>query len=187
MTELLHISKSYDGKPVLRDVSLSLREGITCLMGISGRGKTTLLRILMGLEIPDAGQVLNRPERMAVQFQEDRLVETMTVGRNLKTALGRDYDCGKAEECLVSLGLPDSQHLPVISLSGGMKRRISLARALLYPAPLLVLDEPFQGLDQYTRRLAVEAIRRGTVNRAALVVIHEPEVSALLEGRIVKI
>lgn len=184
MIILRDICKAYDGKQVLDHVSLSLDAGITCLMGVSGRGKTTLLRILLGLETPDGGQVEGRPERIAVQFQEDRLMDTLTVGRNLKTALGRDYNAAAAEKCLDALGLPGCQDQIVSALSGGMKRRVSLARALLYPAALLVLDEPFQGLDTGTRRAAIAAVREAVRGRAALVVTHDPRDCEELGGRL---
>ncbi|MBQ9195960.1 MAG: ABC transporter ATP-binding protein [Clostridia bacterium] len=187
MITLNDICKSYDGKQVLRHVSLTLSPGITCLMGASGRGKTTLLRILLGLETPDAGQIEGVPDRIAVQFQEDRLMETLTVGCNLKAALGRDYDAGKAERCLAALVMPGCLSLSVSSLSGGMKRRVSLARAMLYPAPLLVLDEPFQGLDEATRQAAIAAVRQSAKGRTALVVTHDARDCENLGGRLVEL
>lgn len=187
MIEMKHIAKAFDGKAVLRDFSLTVAEGVTCLMAPSGRGKTTLLRILLGLETPDAGEITGKPERVAVLFQEDRLMETLTVGLNLRLALGRAYDPEKAEQCLAALGMPGSLGQTVSTLSGGMKRRVALARALLYPAPLLVLDEPFQGLDEDTRRLAIQAVRQSARGRAALVVTHDLEDVALLGGRLVNL
>lgn len=185
MIELRDISKAYADKQVLDHVSLALQPGVTCLMGISGRGKTTLLRILMGLETPDAGEVRGRPARMAVQFQEDRLVDSLTVGANLKLALGVAYDARRAEDCLRALGLPECLRVTAATLSGGMKRRVSLARALLFDAPLLILDEPFQGLDDETRLLAIAAVKGAAQGRTALVVTHDAQDCALLGGRIV--
>ncbi|MBQ7518789.1 MAG: ATP-binding cassette domain-containing protein [Clostridia bacterium] len=185
MIEMNHIAKAFDGKAVLTDFSLSLGDGITCLMAPSGRGKTTLLRILLGLETADAGQITGRPDRIAVLFQEDRLMDSLTVGLNLKLALGRAYAPREAEALLAALGMPGSLHLTVSTLSGGMKRRAALARALLYPAPLLVLDEPFQGLDEDTRRLAIDAVRHSARGRTALVVTHDPEDVGLLGGRLI--
>ena len=187
MIEMKHIAKAFDGKAVLTDFSLVLGEGVTCLMAPSGQGKTTALRILLGLEKPDAGEVTGQPDRVAVLFQEDRLMETLTVGLNLRLALGKEYDPLRAEACLAALGMPGSLGLTVSTLSGGMKRRAALARALLYPAPLLVLDEPFQGLDEDTRRLAIDAVRRSAQGRAALVVTHDPEDVALLGGKLVNL
>ena len=185
MIKMNHIAKAFDGKAVLTDFSLTLTDGITCLMAPSGRGKTTLLRILLGLETPDAGEITGKPDRVAVLFQEDRLMESLTVGMNLRLALGRAYDAVKAEACLAALGMPGSLRLTVSTLSGGMKRRAALARALLYPAPLLVLDEPFQGLDEDTRRLAIAAVRQSAQGRAALVVTHDAQDVALLGGKLV--
>lgn len=186
-TILRDISKAYDGKIVLRHVSLEITDGVTCLMGPSGRGKTTLLRILLGLEPPDAGQILHPPERVSVLFQEHRLVESLTVGLNLKLALGAAFDPARAEGQMAALGMPDSLGLTVSTLSGGMKRRTALSRALLFDAPLLVLDEPFQGLDADTRLLAIEAVKRDAERRPVLAVTHDPGECALLGGRVVQL
>jgi NitT/TauT family transport system ATP-binding protein len=182
---LQNICKSYNGKPVLRGVTLTVTPGITCLMGLSGSGKTTLLRILLGLEKPDTGKLIDMPERFAVVFQEDRLVETLTVRANLRAALSKTWDEKKAEACLNKLGLPGVLSETVSSLSGGMKRRVALARALLYDAPLLVLDEPFKGLDPETRALAIARVREQASMRPVLAVIHDEEECTLLNGRIV--
>lgn len=186
-TILQSISKSYDGKPVLQSVTLEIGAGVTCLMGVSGRGKTTLLRILLGLEKADAGQVLRAPARFAVLFQEDRLVESLTVRLNLKLALGKGYDAESADACLRGLGLEDCLPLTVSTLSGGMKRRVALARALLFEAPMLVLDEPFKGLDEGSRDLAIAAVRRQAEARPVLLVTHDAHECELLGGRVVRL
>lgn len=185
MITLKNISKSYNGKQVLRDVTLQIPPGITCLMGPSGIGKTTLLRILLGLEKPDAGQRIDIPERFAVLFQEDRLAETLTVRANLRAALGKAWNEKKADACLCSLGLPGILPETVSNLSGGMKRRVALARALLFEAPLLVLDEPFKGLDPDTRALAIACVRGQSASRPVLAVIHNAEECTLLNGHTV--
>jgi len=187
MIILKDVCKAFGEKQVLQGLSLRIPEGVTCLTGASGLGKTTLLRLLLGLETPDSGQITGLPPRIAVQFQEDRLVESLTVGANLRLALGRAYAADRAERLLAALGLPGCLRLSVSTLSGGMKRRVSLARALLYDAPLLVLDEPFQGLDADTRRLAIAAVRHAARGRTALVVTHEPGDAALLGGELVRL
>ena len=180
MMTLQNICKSYNSKPVLRGVTLTVTSGITCLMGLSGSGKTTLLRILLGLEKPDAGKLIDIPERFAVLFQEDRLVETLTVRANLRAALGKAWNEKEAEDCLIKLGLPDVLPETVSSLSGGMKRRVALARALLYDAPL-------KGLDPETRALAIASVREQAVRRPVLAVIHDEEECTLLNGQIVRL
>ena len=145
-----HIWKAYGAEEVLRDVSFAAPAGqIACLMAPSGRGKTTLLRILLGLEAPDRGRVL-RPEpcRWSAVFQEDRLLEQLDAMGNLRFVLGTVLEEGRALALLEELGLDGRDPKPVRAYSGGMRRRLALARALLAPFDALVLDEPFTGLDE---------------------------------------
>lgn len=186
MITLSRISKRFDDKDVLHDVSLQLSPGITCLMGASGVGKTTLLRILTGLEMPDSGAVEDLPRRIAMVFQEDRLTETLTVRGNLKLSLGKRYDEKKAAQMLESLLLPDILPQTVSALSGGMKRRVALCRALLFDAELIVLDEPFKGLDEDTKRAAMDVLK-GYANRHVLIVTHDEDEARYLGARVVKL
>jgi len=183
MIKMKHISKRYDDKQVLCGFSLDIPLGVTCLMGASGAGKTTLLRILLGLEKPDSGQVENLPERVAVVFQEDRLQESMTVRGNLLFSLGKRYDAQRAEKLLQELLLPNVLSQRVSALSGGMKRRVALCRALLYDAPLLVLDEPFKGLDEKTRQAAMDVLLRYTTGKSVLIVTHDEAEGQYLGAR----
>lgn len=185
MIRFEHVDKTYDGKRVLRDFSCELDAGITCLMAPSGAGKTTLLRLILGFEKPDAGMITGTPLRAAVLFQEDRLSESLTVRANLKLALGRAYDEGKAVEMLSALGLENALSQTVSTLSGGMKRRAALARALLFDAPVLLLDEPCQGLDERSRELALAAIASAAAGRVALVITHEAADCERLGGRMI--
>ena len=128
-----HLCKAYDGKPVLENVSFTAAAGrVTCIMAPSGRGKTTLLRILLGLERADSGTV-TLPEhcRWSAVFQEDRLLEHLDAMGNLRFVLGGALDGAAAGRLLAELGLEDTAGKPVREFSGGMKRRLALARALL--------------------------------------------------------
>ena len=168
---LSNICKAYGERRVLRGVTLDIPQGVTCLMGPSGCGKTTLLRILTGLEAPDCGEITGVPARIAMVFQEDRLVDSLTVRANLRLALGAGYDPA------------DALRRTVGALSGGMKRRVALARALLYDAPLLVLDEPFKGLDETTARQCMDALARRAAGRAVLLVTHDAQDGDYLHAR----
>lgn len=170
-----HLWKSYGGVEVLRDVSLTVTEGEpVCLMAPSGAGKTTLLRIFLGLERPDRGRVAAPPDlRWAAVFQEDRLLEHLSAEGNLRFVLGRACDPAAARALLDRLGLPDTGAQPVREFSGGMKRRLALARALLAPFDVLLLDEPFTGLDQENRARALAAIRETAGVRPVLLVTHD--------------
>ena len=179
-----HLWKSYDGIPVLADFSCSIPRGSCCaLLAPSGAGKTTLLRLLLGLEQPDRGEITGVPHRCAAVFQEDRLVDSLTVRANLRLALGAGYDPAAAQALLNELDLPDALRRTVGELSGGMKRRVALARALLCDAPLLVLDEPFKGLDEATARQCMDALARRAAGRAVLLVTHDAQEGDYLHAR----
>lgn len=145
----------------------------TCIMGPSGCGKTTLLRILLGLEIPDAGTVTGRPDRCSAVFQENRLFESFSALSNL-SAVAKRGDKALLLQHLAELGLEESAHAPVSTLSGGMKRRVAIARAVLVPGELLVLDEPFTGLDRETKELVLSYVKRHTKGRTLVLVTHDP-------------
>ena len=169
-----NLCKSFGGQAVLRDLSFTAGPGITCVMAPSGSGKTTLLRILLGLERSDSGTVEGLAgKRISAVFQEDRLLEHLSAGGNLRFVLGRAYDPQAARALLDRLDLPDTGTQPVREFSGGMKRRLALARALLAPFDVLLLDEPFTGLDQENRARALAAIRETAGVRPVLLVTHD--------------
>lgn len=175
-----HLWKSYDGIPVLEDFSCSIPRGSCCaLLAPSGAGKTTLLRLLLGLEQPDSGIILGIPARCGVLFQEDRLFPGLCAVSNVTAATSCSR--GEATVLLSRLGLEDeSQKKPVRLLSGGQARRVSLARALLAKGELLILDEPFTGLDDSTRQLCAAAIRDYRQGRTLVAVTHNLEDLPLL-------
>lgn len=147
-------------------------------MGSSGCGKTTLLRILLGLEQPDAGRILGRPERMGAVFQEDRLLEGFSPLANIRLVTGRRVPRQVIQAHLEELGLGDCARDPVATLSGGMQRRVAIARAVLYDPALLALDEAFKGLDADTRLRAMEYVRAHSQGRTLVIVTHDPQEAA---------
>ena len=172
-----NLRKSYGEQLVLNDVSFELPDqGITCIMAPSGVGKTTLLRILLGLERPDGGAVSQPPDcRWAAVFQENRLLEQLDAMDNLRFVLGNDFDLQAACQILEELGLAETEGKPVRDFSGGMKRRLALARALLASSDALALDEPFTGLDEENRERAIVCIRKRTAGKTVLLVTHHEE------------
>ena len=187
--ELRHIRKAYGDHVVLEDLSRAFPEGrVTCVMGRSGCGKTTLLRLIAGLEAPDAGEILGRPgpkEGVAMVFQESRLPPQLNAAACLRCALpktgGRE---ARIDAALRALGLAGDLDKPVREFSGGMRQRVSLARALLYPSPLILLDEPFKGLDAATRDAALAFARPLLRGRTALLVTHDPADAAALDAEV---
>ena len=177
------LRKSYDGRLVLTDYSDVFEAGqVHAIMAPSGRGKTTLLRLILGLEAPDAGSITGVPRRKAAVFQENRLCPGLSVLGNIRAVVGRRVPEGEILVLLDRLGLADSAQLPAGSLSGGMARRAALARALLYRGELLTLDEPFTGLDEENRLAAAEAIRAYSAGKTVLLVTHRQEDVALLHA-----
>lgn len=128
-----HLCKSFGGRTVLRDLTFTAGPGITAVMAPSGTGKTTLLRILLGLERPDSGTVEGLAgKRLTAVFQEDRLLEHLSAEGNLRFVLGRVYDPAAARPCWT--GWPAGHGAqPVREFSGGMKRRLALARRCWRP------------------------------------------------------
>ena len=182
-----NLCKACGGVPVLRNLTFTAGAGVTAVMAPSGAGKTTLLRLLLGLEQPNSGRILRpRGWRLSAVFQEDRLLEQLDAEGNLRFVLGRDYDETKARRLLGQLGL-EADSKPVHAYSGGMKRRLALARALLAPFDLLVLDEPFTGLDGENRSRAIDCIRRETTGKCVLLVTHDAQDAAALAAAIVNI
>ncbi|EGT3611605.1 ABC transporter ATP-binding protein [Morganella morganii] len=180
MMALSHISKSYQQKQVLIDVSLSLRPGeIICLLGASGGGKSTLLRIVAGLIKPDGGTVNISASQCAMVFQEPRLLPWLTVAENL--ALGLPFLCSrkikqaKIAETLQQVQLGESHSLMPHELSGGMAQRVGIARALLQKPQVLLMDEPFAALDAITRSEQQEMLIRliAHQNISCLFVTHD--------------
>ena len=183
-----NLCKAYGGQTVLQNVTFTAGAGITCVMAPSGRGKTTLLRILLGLEQADSGSVeTSGALRWAAVFQEDRLLEHVDALENLRFVLGAEFRETQAAELLQELGLGDVGQKKVRDFSGGMKRRLALARALLSPADALVLDEPFTGLDEENRAEAIACIRRRTAGKLVLLVTHEETDAAGLDAAVLRI
>lgn len=181
--ELRNLCKAYGEHAVLSGLSHVFPQGqVTAILGRSGCGKTTLLRLVAGLETPDAGEILGVPEGgLSMVFQEDRLQPQLSAAACLRSALKKAPDReDRIREALEALGLGDAGDQPVREFSGGMRRRVALARALLYPSPLALLDEPFKGLDGETRARAVDFTRRLLPGRTALLVTHDPEDAAAL-------
>lgn len=187
------LNKKFADTLVFDDFSAEIQEGaVTCIMGSSGIGKTTLLRILMGLEPYDKGSISGMTGKtMAAVFQEDRLCENLTVSANIRMTGGRDgagISQEKVKSCLESMGMEDAAVKQVAKLSGGMKRRVAILRAVLADRDIIFFDEPLKGLDEETERKVMKTIVPLLEGKTVLWVTHrEDEARYFSDANMIKL
>ena len=178
--EIKNLSKSFGDNKVLDNVSFTIEEGkFTCLMAPSGKGKTTLAKILLSIEKADSGDVLGMPKKIAAVFQEDRLCESLSVSKNIRIAC-KHAEIDEVKSNLSQVGLEGFENRRVVELSGGQKRRVAVVRAVLFGADFTVFDEPFSGLDENTRKTVAEYIKNKLKGRTALIITHDEDDAFLL-------
>lgn len=185
MIKFDNVTFSYGKKEVLKDFNLSIKDGERiCMFAPSGYGKTTVLRLIMGLEKPKSGKIFGIDnKKIAVTFQEDRLIPNKTVKENI-VLFGGEKD---AEDLLVNLNLKESANNYPRSLSGGMARRVAIARALNSKGDIYIFDEPFNGIDKENIEKTAHLINEKTKNKTFILVTHKRDEAALLNCNIVEI
>ncbi|MBD3401797.1 ATP-binding cassette domain-containing protein [candidate division GN15 bacterium] len=213
MIQLENVTFAYDERPILKNVSFSIDETESVvIMGPSGSGKSTILRLIMGLECPQEGKILvddanicvmnerqkqEVRKRIAMVFQEGALFDSLTVGENVgfyqieHTRMSRSEIEQNVRQMLGFVGLRADEIIDVLpdQLSGGMRRRVAIGRALLSTNPRVMLyDEPTTGLDPEATEMVLELINKATVERniSTVVVTHQiPDAIALANRFIV--
>lgn len=168
------LNKHYGDLRVLNDFTLHIPdERFVALYGPSGSGKTTLLHILAGLIKPDSGQVQGlQGKKIACVFQEDRLLPWLTALENV-AVVGDPQDVPAAQAWLVRVGLGEAMHQLPDTLSGGQRRRVALARALHYGGDVLLMDEPFKGLDDTLKQQVMGLVAHAFAGRTAMLITHD--------------
>ncbi|MDD3278156.1 MAG: ATP-binding cassette domain-containing protein [Lachnospiraceae bacterium] len=185
--KLSHVQKAYSGKEVLKDYSFCFSSPKTyCIMGPSGCGKTTLFHLICGLEKPDAGSVESSPEklRFSVVFQEDRLLESLDALKNIQLVTPKEVTGEQILAHLSRILPPESLSQPLREFSGGMKRRVAICRALLAASDVVLMDEPFNGLDPDSRDTTAAYIRDMTRDKIVLFSTHQESDADLLDATI---
>ena len=185
--QLVEISKRYNQNQVLKNISFTFVEGRRyCIMGTSGIGKTTLLHILMGLVKQDSGQIFGIGGRkIAAVFQEERLIEHLDALENVKLVCDRSVTVQKIEKDFELVGLVDYNKKPVNQLSGGMRRRVAIVRAMLAKSNLIIMDEPFKGLDETLKVKVIEYVKTRTAGKMLLMISHEIAEVQYLEAELI--
>lgn len=173
MIELKNVSKSFDDKKVLDSFSAVFDKGSYLLKGPSGIGKTTCIRLILGLLDPDEGEIIKPSDiRFAVCFQENRLFEQETVLTNV-TAVNEDVSITDATSAILELLPADSLNKKAGELSGGMKRRLAVIRAMLHDSDCVILDEPLTGLDDEARTKTISFIKERLNGRLLIITSHD--------------
>lgn len=177
MLEIKQLTKTYNTNTIFKALNLSVADGeVLSIVGPSGIGKTTLIKILAGLETADAGEVRLNDEQLAIDgtradakvgliFQDFNLFPNYTVIENIMLApinvsrLSRDAAKAKATALLATLGMTDKADLYPYQLSGGQKQRVAIARALAMDPKILAYDEPTSGLDEASTKQVAEVVK----------------------------
>ena len=188
MIKLDDVSRSYENKTVVSNLSFTFPDkGCFALMGPSGCGKTTLLHLLSGLLKPDSGAITSTHQQIAMAFQEPRLLPWMSCEDNVKLVLTDRSDADEiTAKWLAALELSDAARQLPSELSGGMKQRLSLARALAYGGGLFLLDEPFSALDPNLKTRIAPIIKEATKDALVIFVTHDREDAELLEATVLE-
>lgn len=195
MIRLERVTKAFDGLTVLNRVSLTVdKSEVVGVMGPSGAGKTTLLRLIAGLVEPDSGCVTVQGQRLGYVFQEARLLPWRSAADNVAAALraagmSRPNAHAAAREWLDRVGLAAFAHYYPAQLSGGMQQRVALARAFAVQPDVLLLDEPFSGLDETHKRELLEDLGQiiGETGVTVVYVTHALPELLLLADRILRL
>lgn len=189
MLRAVDICKAFGDNIVLDGFSHDFSGGrVTAVLGKSGCGKSTLLNILMGLQKPDSGEIIRSENcRISAVFQENRLCENLTAGANIRLVTGKRFSREQIASELSAVGLAGCADKPVRTLSGGMKRRTALLRALLAEYDVLFLDEPFKGLDSNTKRVVLDYCKEKIAGKTVILITHDEEECKFLADEIIRL
>lgn len=179
-----NLTKKYNNKTVFDNYSKVLEfDNILLIKGESGLGKTTLMKTIAGLEKADSGDIHIPVNKISFMFQEDRLIPFVSILKNLTAVCDKE----KALYYLGLMGLENEKDNAPLSLSGGMRRRVALARALCFDSELVILDEPFKGLDEELKANICEIIKRESKNRDFIIISHDNQDAELLNAKIIEL
>lgn len=203
MLEIKQLTKTYNTNTIFKALNLSVADGeVLSIVGPSGIGKTTLIKILAGLETADAGEVRLNDEQLAIDgtradakvgliFQDFNLFPNYTVIENIMLApinvsrLSRDAAKAKATALLTTLGMTDKADLYPYQLSGGQKQRVAIARALAMDPKILAYDEPTSGLDEASTKQVAEVVKTLKAQGVTqLIITHDQPFAEMVSDRV---
>ncbi len=187
-----NLNKSYENEEIFKNFNLELYDdNVNCIIGKSGCGKSTLLNIIAGLIEIQSGEIQGISSKdISYIFQEDRLIEWLTVKDNLELALKKYYDSSildkKIDELLELVGISDIKNKYPSSLSGGMKQRVNIARAFGKPSKVILMDEPFKSLDYKLKYTIIDEFKSllNKEKRMVILVTHDLDEAIYFRGNI---
>lgn len=177
-----NVSVNFNEKEVLKDINLTIKQGeVIGIMGASGIGKTTFVKILLGLLKPTSGKVYGLENlQFSAVFQEDRLCENFDAITNVKMVLPSDITTDQVEKEFLKVLLTDYKGTSVSKLSGGMKRRVAIVRAVMAQSDVIILDEPLKGLDEALKEKVLSYLKESLSEKTVILVTHDKaEIEAL--------
>ena len=188
LVELKNVCLSFDGAHVLKNINLRIEDGErVAVMGPSGRGKTSLLRVIAGIQKPDSGEVINTAKKTAYMFQEPRLLPWYSAMESVAFTIEGEDSNRIALQWLDKFGLSAYAGKKPDELSAGMRQRVALARALAPQADLVILDEPFKAIDALAREKAIQVVSSGVEGATLVLVTHRRENAEALGCRILNL
>ncbi len=177
-----NVSVNFGDKQVLKNLNLTIKQGeLIGIMGASGIGKTTFVKLLLGLIKPSSGKIYGLENiKFSAVFQEDRLCENFDAIANVKMVLSSDVTTEEVEKEFAKVYLTDYKGKAVGKLSGGMKRRVAMVRAVMAQSDVIILDEPLKGLDEALKEMVLSYLKESLAGRTMILVTHDKaEVEAL--------
>lgn len=193
--EVKNLTKAFGSKKVLDNISFNIYENeLLIIAGISGTGKSTLLKLISGLEFPDSGDIILKTNKMGMVFQSAALFDSLSVFDNVSfpiTSTNKTYDLkdlkNRVYEKLKLVGLSGVEELMPDELSGGMKKRVSFARAVINDPKIILYDEPTSGLDPILSSIIMEYIFKlqRELNATSVLVTHHLKEIQMAKGRVI--
>ena len=194
IVEIKNLTKAFGTHKILDNVSFNIYKGeILLMIGFSGAGKSTLLKLLCGLEEPDSGEILIKTKKIGMVFQHAALFDSMSVFDNVafplinsEVNISPDVLKNKVLEKLRLVGLGGIEHLMPDELSGGMKKRVSFARAIINDPEIILYDEPTSGLDPIVSNIITDYILKlqNELHATSILVTHNLNTIGRIEGRV---
>lgn len=187
MINIKNGTKIFENNTVFSNLSVSFDgTGVVAITGESGVGKTTLLNIISGLDTLSSGELVNTYKDISYKFQTPNLIKWLTALENVETVLPSSRK-DEALKWLAKVNLADSTDKLPHELSGGMAQRVAFARAMAYEGDLLLLDEPFNGIDEDNKQVMLDLIREASKERLVIIVTHNKDDISALDAKTIKI